>query len=207
MDRTRDPWAMLLLKLAGINSPPKARQAFQQFMHESYETEIAPVVLARWNASGIEDESGELRSKKSPNAPFRAKVARELFAELSEKEQDALRKRVRDDAKAAKDAYVTAMKKGPSKAPEDRQKCINNLGVFMSAVLQGVCAHTGLHSFAVFGGPIPQFGGELRTMHVSSGRNRDPSPSPFPNWSKERFNKDVLEFMKEYLHTAFRSCA
>lgn len=115
-----DPWSIYLAKLAGINSPPKARQAFQQFMHESYETEIAPVVQARWKAS--EQDSGELTGKKGPNAPFRAKVARDLFSELPDSEQDALRKRAKDDAQAAREAYAVAMKSGPSKTPEDRQR-------------------------------------------------------------------------------------
>lgn len=34
----------------------------------------------------------------------------------------------------------------------------------MSSVLRGVYEHTGLHSVVVFGGPMPQFGGELRTL-------------------------------------------
>ncbi|KAJ7774630.1 hypothetical protein DFH07DRAFT_952342 [Mycena maculata] len=203
MDRSRDPWAMLLLKLAGINSPPKARQAFQQYMHESYETEILPAVTARWAASFVEKDGVTLKSSTKPNAPFRAKVARELFAEVSVSEQAALRQRAKDDAKAAKEEYAAALKRGPSKTPEDRQRCINNLGTFMSAVLRGVCEHTGLHSVVIFGGPMPQFGGELRTAHVSYGRNHDASPCHFPNWNKARFNRDVLEFMKEYLRTAF----
>ncbi|KAJ7735077.1 hypothetical protein DFH07DRAFT_967307 [Mycena maculata] len=189
MDRTRDPWAMLLLKLVGINSPPKARQAFQQYMHESYETEIFPAVKARWDASCFEADGTTLKSKTAPNTPFYV--------------QAGLRARAKADAKAAKEAYAAAMKKRPSKAPEDRQNCINNLGTFMSAILQGVYEHTGLHSVVVFGGPMPQFGGELRTLHVAYSHNRDPSPTHFPNWSKPRLNKDVLDFMKEYLLTAF----
>ncbi|KAJ7702595.1 hypothetical protein B0H16DRAFT_1748211 [Mycena metata] len=85
MDRTRDPWAILLAKLAGVTAPPKARQAFQQYMHESYEADIAPAVRARWDASLV-DDSGNARQSKGPDAPFRAKVARELFSELSDEE-------------------------------------------------------------------------------------------------------------------------
>jgi hypothetical protein len=97
MDRSRDPWGVLLAKLAGINSPPKARQAFQQYMHESYEKDIAPVVGTRWTSSCVEDDGTTLR-KGSPNAPFRAKVAREMFNELAAEEQAALRRRAQEDA-------------------------------------------------------------------------------------------------------------
>jgi hypothetical protein len=121
MDRTRDPWAILLSKLAGINSPPKARQAFQQYMHESYSTEIGPAVETRWKSSCVEDDGTTLR-KGGPNAPFRAKVARELFNELSEQDQEGLRRRAKEDAQAARDAYIKAMKGPPSKAPADCQR-------------------------------------------------------------------------------------
>ncbi|KAJ7106114.1 hypothetical protein C8R43DRAFT_1140601 [Mycena crocata] len=201
MDRTRDPWAVYLAKLAGINAPPKARQAFQQYMHESYDTEIAPAVEARWAAvSCVTADGSSLQSKKGPDAPFRAQVTRNLFKELSEDKQRELQVRAKDEAKTARKEYIAAMKKGPSKNPEDRQKCIDNLGAFMSTLL---CVYTGLYSFAVFGGPIPEFGGELRTFHVSHGRNHGGSACQFPYWAKERFNRDILDFMKEWLETAF----
>ncbi|KAJ7020540.1 hypothetical protein C8F04DRAFT_1196517 [Mycena alexandri] len=156
MDSTRDPWAIYLTKLAGVSTPPKARQAFQQYMHESYESEIARVVQARWKAAEL--TNGELTGKKGPDAPFRAKVAHELFAELPESEQDTLRERAKAEAQTARDAYTATMKQGPSKRPEDRQRCIDALGPFVSNFLRGVSEYTGLHSFAVFGGPIPEYG-------------------------------------------------
>ncbi|KAJ6449418.1 hypothetical protein C8R47DRAFT_1230646 [Mycena vitilis] len=203
MDRSRDPYAVLLAKLAGISSPPKARQAFQQYMHEAYETEILPIVTARWKASSVEADGVTLRTKKGPDAPFRAKVARELFSELSDEEQDALRQRAKEDGTRAREEYFAAMKNGASKAPADRQRCIDGLGGFMSIILRGVAEYTGLHGVAIFGGPMPQYAGEIRTVTVSYGRNHGPSPCHWAHWSKARFARDVLAFMKEYLHTAF----
>ncbi|KAK6971979.1 hypothetical protein R3P38DRAFT_2416784, partial [Favolaschia claudopus] len=43
-DRSQDPWALLMCKLAGITVPPKARQGYQQYMRESYEADIKAVV-------------------------------------------------------------------------------------------------------------------------------------------------------------------
>jgi hypothetical protein len=117
----KDSWAILLDKLAGINAPPKARQAFQQYMHESYATKIGPVVEARWKATFVEDDGHTLKTTKHPNAPFRAKVARELFDALSKDEQDGLRRRAKEDAQEGRDAYINGMKH-PSTAPEDRQR-------------------------------------------------------------------------------------
>ncbi|KAJ7697300.1 hypothetical protein B0H16DRAFT_1706246 [Mycena metata] len=204
MDRSCDPWAILIAKLTGINSPPKACQAFQQYMHEVYEAEIAPAIKARWETSFVtQNDSHELKSKKGPNAPFRLKVARELLSELSEQEQDRLRQRAKQEAQAARDAYMQAMKQGPSKTPESRQKCIDNLGLFMSTILRGVTEYMGLHGVAVFGGPIPAFSGELRTVHCAWGRNHGTPAAMFPQWSRPRFGRDVLDFMREYLQTVF----
>lgn len=118
MNHTRDPWAILIAKLAGINSPPKARQAFQQYMHESYETDIARAVQARWESEILDKD----KPRKGPDAPFRAKVARELFSGLPSAEQDALRERAKQEAQKAREEYVAALKAGPSKSPEARQK-------------------------------------------------------------------------------------
>ncbi|KAK6997417.1 hypothetical protein R3P38DRAFT_2797729 [Favolaschia claudopus] len=194
----KDPWARLLCKLTGTAPPAKARQAYQQYMHESYESVIEPVVRARWNATGA-DEDGGLRTKKGIDANFRATVARELFHELPANEQDALRQRAKDEATRAKEEYIKHLKAGPSKAPEDRQKCIDNLGVFMSTLLREIYDHTGLVSFAVFGGPIPNHGGELRNLTVAHGRSLGAGGCTFPLWMKARFGHDVLDFMKEWL--------
>ncbi|KAJ7229588.1 hypothetical protein C8J57DRAFT_1251773 [Mycena rebaudengoi] len=136
----QDPWAVLMAKLAGINSPPKARQAFQQYMHESYESEIAPVVAAQWGATFVEGD-GALKEKRGPNAPFRSMIAQDLFNELTTEEQAGLKEWAGKEAKAAKEAYAAAMKAGPSKTPEARQRCIDNLGVFMASILTSDSTH------------------------------------------------------------------
>ncbi|KAJ7278657.1 hypothetical protein C8J57DRAFT_1502502 [Mycena rebaudengoi] len=90
---SKDPYTILMAKLAGINSPPKARQAFQQYMHESYKSEIAPVVAARWGATFVQGDGATLKQNRGPNAPFHSSVARDLFNELSAEEQAALKAR------------------------------------------------------------------------------------------------------------------
>ncbi|KAK7016973.1 hypothetical protein R3P38DRAFT_2541696, partial [Favolaschia claudopus] len=208
-DRTQDPWGLLLAKLSGIKSPPKARQGFQQYMHEAYDTEIRPVVEARWKAELVEADGVTLKTGKGPNAPFRAQVARELYQELSDEEREGLMKRAKDEAAAQREEYLQKMKGPPSKTPKDRQICIDNLGTFMTEVLKGVYEYTGLSSFVVFGGPIPVYDGDLRTFPVAYGRNLEPMPSHFPQWAKPRFGRDVLDFMRDWLKTAYtpQQCA
>ncbi|KAJ7786876.1 hypothetical protein B0H13DRAFT_2528785, partial [Mycena leptocephala] len=103
---TKDPYAVLLAKLSGLSSPPKARQAFQQYMRESYAEKIAPVVAKRW-----EKERGE-------NGMAAAAA-----------EQKALGERAKAEAQAAKASYVASLNSAPPETPEARQKsqCIHGL--------------------------------------------------------------------------------
>ncbi|KAK7027691.1 hypothetical protein R3P38DRAFT_3190755 [Favolaschia claudopus] len=202
-DSMKDPWALYLAKLSGVNAPPKARQAFQQFMRECYDTDIKPVVDARWNASCVAGDGVTLKTTKGPDAPFRAAVARELFKELSDEAQKSFGQRAKDEAKSEREEYTAKMKAPVSKAPVDKQKCIDNLGTFMTEVMRGVHERTGLSGFAVFGGPVPNCDGELRTVTVSYGRSHAPDSTLFPDWAKPRFNKEVLDFMKEWLPLAY----
>ncbi|KAJ7939406.1 hypothetical protein B0H13DRAFT_2300677 [Mycena leptocephala] len=203
-DPTKDPYAVLLAKLSGLQSPPKARQAYQQFMHESYAEKIAPIVAERW-AKKLEDDAGNPDRTKEPKAGFRAQVAREVFAELPKSEQDNIAGRAKDEAATRRKAYQDALKTPASKAPSERQ----NLPEFVGPLLRGIQEYTGMHSVLIVGGPVPKFGGELRTIHVAYGRNHSAGSYTWPQWDKERFSEQVLDFMTEFLATAFtpQECA
>ncbi|KAJ7087733.1 hypothetical protein C8R43DRAFT_1142320, partial [Mycena crocata] len=100
LDPTKDPYAVLLAKLSGLSAPPKARQAFQQMMHESYATRVAPVVAERW-----EQERGGESSNKAPKVGFASKVAREVFAALPKVERDEFGQKAKEESQEAKAAY------------------------------------------------------------------------------------------------------
>ncbi|KAJ7607008.1 hypothetical protein DFH06DRAFT_1018881 [Mycena polygramma] len=161
-DSRKDPWAVLLAKLSGVTSPPKARQAYQQFMHELYNEEIEPLIKKRWAESSADGAS--VPTSKEPNAPFRAKIARELFGNLPEAEREAYGARAKLEAVQARTAYSKALNAEPSKSPEARQKAIDNLGTFAAPILQGIHERTGMHSVLVMGGPVPKYGGDVRTI-------------------------------------------
>ncbi|KAJ7847078.1 hypothetical protein B0H13DRAFT_2362630 [Mycena leptocephala] len=194
------PWAVLLAQLSGVKSPPKARQAYQQFMHEEYTSKIQPVIETQWAASS--GDGSNVKTAKEPNAPFRVRVAREVFAALPESEQQRYATNAKTEAASARAAYDTALKEPPSRSPQARHEAIETVGAFLAPILQGITERTGLHVCAILGGPVPKYGGDLRTIHVSYGRNKTASASHFPVWAKERFN-GVVDLMKEYLHTAF----
>ncbi|KAJ7479676.1 hypothetical protein FB451DRAFT_1395243 [Mycena latifolia] len=189
LDLCKDPWAILLARLSSIKQLPKARQGYQQFMHEQYKMTIAPVVAEKWAETAAPGNS--VQTAKDPNGPFRAKVARELFATLPEEEQSVFAARAKSEAA-----------KPPSKAPVDRQDCIDRLGTFLAPVLQGIQELTGLHLVVVLRGPMPNYGDELKTIYVSYGRIQSARVLHFPEWAKDCWNS-VLDLMKEYLAVVF----
>ncbi|KAJ7433177.1 hypothetical protein B0H11DRAFT_1939761 [Mycena galericulata] len=203
---TKDPWAVLLAKLSGVKSPPKARQAYQQFMHERYKDTIEPIVTKEWAQSTGNGSS--VPTEKDPKADFRAEVARRLFAELPADVKLQYATRAKEEAAERRANFKKALEAQPSTSPKARQEAINHLGAFAAPILQGIHERTGLHSVLILGGPIPKYGGDLRTIHVSYGRNRSTVGAHFPQWAKDRFN-GVLGLMKEYLGTAFtqQECA
>ncbi|KAK6985136.1 hypothetical protein R3P38DRAFT_3230796 [Favolaschia claudopus] len=207
LDPRQDPYAVLMANLSGVTSPPKALQAYQQFMRESYEEKVAPVVAQRWAQERVESSKVSERTKE-PKAGFRAEVARQVFAQLSDDERKAIGDRAKQEAAEAKAAYLDMLKSPPSQSPEARHRCIENVPDFMGPILQGLHTHTGLHATLIMGGPMPEFGGEIRTLHVSYGRNLTTLGPHWPQWDKNRFG-EVTKFMTEYLHTAYtpQQCA
>lgn len=41
---------------------------------------------------------------------------------------------------------------------------ISNIGPFLAPILRGIHERTGLHSVIILGGPMPKYGGDLRTI-------------------------------------------
>ncbi|KAJ7652316.1 hypothetical protein B0H17DRAFT_1214982 [Mycena rosella] len=169
-------------------------------MRESYAEKIAPVVAEKWAEERSRRAAAGESAGKEPKAGFRAQVVRDVFAKLRKEEQKGLGDRAKEDAVAAKGAYASALKTLQRRTQLRVRKA---LGEFMGPILQGLNAYTGLHSTLILGGPMPQFGGELRTTHVSYGRNNTNLAQHWPQWDKPRFAASVQEFMVEYLNTAF----
>ncbi|KAK6992844.1 hypothetical protein R3P38DRAFT_2801578 [Favolaschia claudopus] len=206
-DPRKDPYAVLMANLSGVTAPPKALQAYQQFMRESYEEKVLPVVTERWEREKIDSTRISERSKE-PKAGFRAEVASQVFAALPAEERKAIADRAKAEAAVAKTDFLEILKSPPSQSPAARQRCIDAVADFVGPILQGLHSHTGLHATLIMGGPIPMYNGDIRTLHVSYGRNLTVLGPHWPQWDKARF-AEVTKFMVDYLHTAYtpQECA
>ncbi|CAK5281856.1 unnamed protein product [Mycena citricolor] len=194
LDPCKNPFAVLLGKLSGLARAPRARQPFQQFQRESWREKIAPIIAIR-------------RAELPPGAPyragFRAGVARELFAGLSEEDKQGLRQRATEEADVKKREYLEGLKAEPSREPLDVHNAIWAIHSVIYPILEGIYKRTGLQAHLICGGPTPEFGGEIRTHIISYGENNDTVPVSWAEWDEDRFTKNVRKFFIEYLQTVY----
>lgn len=118
LDPTRDPFARILARLSGITAPPKARQAYQQFMHESYRLKVAPVVQQRW----ADLMKTNPHASKHHKVNFTAQVAKEIFDGLPQDERRVITSRAKTAAFEARVAYKHALMQAPAQTPQARQE-------------------------------------------------------------------------------------
>lgn len=120
MEADKNPYAALLGQLSGIKPAPiRARQGWQQYMHERLESEIEPAVNQAWAkvvARGITE-------KDHNDAGFRADVCRRLFNNLPKSEQDVWKDKAQQHKQKLQDEYKKSVKESfSSKSPEQRQR-------------------------------------------------------------------------------------
>lgn len=114
MDPEKNPYTALLAKLSGIEPPrKKARQGFQQYMHECID-QLQPKFDAAWEVK----KAAGLQAKDRNDASFRASIARQEFNKLSADERkqyeaNAQAEKVKDAARY-KAAFADAMTKTPA---------------------------------------------------------------------------------------------
>lgn len=107
MNPEKNPFAIVLSKLAGIKAPPlRARQGWAQMMHEDYPTVVEPVVKERWQRLV---EKGLGKDDKN-DAPYRALIAREIFTGLPMAKQEEYVAHAKADKAAALATYETSLK-------------------------------------------------------------------------------------------------
>ncbi|KAJ7066094.1 hypothetical protein C8F01DRAFT_1248142 [Mycena amicta] len=195
----KDPYSAVFSELARITSVKKALQGYQQYMRESYAVGIAHVVNRRWptepnkppNATGV------------PPAWFRAKIGRELYNNLPRNAQAALKARAQEEAQRERARREAQVSNQSERTPETMQRAIDNLPGAMHRLMQGIAETTGLHFVLLGGGPMPRYGGEIRTVHMSIGQNHVSVLTSFPQWKRSHFDKEVLGSFKDYLETAY----
>jgi hypothetical protein len=126
----KGPWCNLLTQVAGGTvKPPKARQAWQQFMTENGTT-VSEAVAERWEVrkaellKAQEKDCAEGKPVKEikQGMGFRSEVARSLFVELPEEEKQLVKERAVEEARLAREKHAEDLKKPPSKEPQDRQR-------------------------------------------------------------------------------------
>lgn len=123
MDPEKNPYAGLLAKLSGVEPPKKrARQAFQQYMHESLD-KLKPLFDAAWE----EKKKAGLQASDRNDATFRANIAREEFSKLSATEKKQYEANAQAEKLRDAERYEAALKAAMAKTPANRLRCVQSL--------------------------------------------------------------------------------
>ncbi|KAJ7056328.1 hypothetical protein C8F01DRAFT_1311106 [Mycena amicta] len=186
----------------GLPPPKRTNAGYQFYMTESFATEIAPVVARQWK-DRLTTDSTPGDSNAPPPPELGAKVALEMFNELDPERQEDLRARAKEIGRQAKEEYTEKLKAWPPRTPEFHQKAQDLLEPLMDKLLRAISDATGMHLFLVMGGPVPRYGGEMRTIQLSVGANHAPVPVPFPQWDAAHWEREIVDKFKAYLETAF----
>lgn len=123
MDPCKNPFAGLLAKLSGVEPPKKkARQGWQQYMHECRAT-LQPLIDIAWEQKKA---AGPLKSTDRNDATFRAEVVRQEYNKLSA--SDKKKYQANAQADKIKDAarYKAELAAATAKTPENRLRFVES---------------------------------------------------------------------------------
>lgn len=116
MDPEKNPYAALLTKLSGVEPPKKkARQGFQQYMHERRDI-LQPLFDEAWEKK----KAAGLTSKDRNDATFRADIARGEFNKLSAGEKKMYQANAQAEKAQDAERYKAALKAAMAKTPANR---------------------------------------------------------------------------------------
>ncbi|KAJ7050754.1 hypothetical protein C8F01DRAFT_1263640 [Mycena amicta] len=212
-DGLKQAYGGTMAKLTGVQHSGRPRLGYQQLMREDFKTRISPLLAREWAKMPSVDANGKPKASKPPFS-FGAVVARRLWENelpetLTEKEKEGYEGRAREEFAAAKTEREAMLNAEADKTPRGRQNAIDNVDTFAEEFAEGIADATGLHVVLLLGGPIPAYGGEIRTICISVGENTAAAPVSFPQWQGHNFDKNVVKPFKQYLATAFseRECA
>ncbi|KAJ7051253.1 hypothetical protein C8F01DRAFT_1263278 [Mycena amicta] len=150
----------------GLPPPKRASAGHQLFMTEAFNSEIAPVVAERW-AARLRPDSTKADREAKPPPHIGAQVALELYREMEKTDperHDDFKRRAGAMAEEEKTEYKEKLKEWPDKSPQARQIAYDMVEPLMRDYLKAVADALGMHIFAVMGGPVPKFGGDIRTI-------------------------------------------
>ncbi|KAF9470937.1 hypothetical protein BDN70DRAFT_939316 [Pholiota conissans] len=154
---------------------------------------------------------GELKGKRDKLAAERDRIAREMFAKLDLEEQRQWKLLAIEEHNELMKQYKKDLQLAntPSRAPEDRQRCIQGLVRFMQPILDMVTDCTGWTATFMAGGPEPAQDGQLNILrHVPlilmhSGTTTGDIKMNFGRAERERYKKYFVPIFGSYLQQCF----
>ncbi|KIJ90788.1 hypothetical protein K443DRAFT_14946, partial [Laccaria amethystina LaAM-08-1] len=187
-----DPIAILLHRLLGDPSPPKRHAGWEAWGKDNFQS-----LKADFDAEFEATNGLEKNRVKECN-----KFKRQEFAKLSEDEKEKWSEVVRLEWEEAKRLIKDRELTPRLLEPADAQKVLDSLPSVLGPLIEGVGEAIGMHVTVLIGGPEPKKQGQLNTISMHYGVDKQAVPKVWGQADKAGF-KLVTNAFTAFLETCY----
>ncbi|EDR03724.1 uncharacterized protein LACBIDRAFT_331239 [Laccaria bicolor S238N-H82] len=191
---TDDPAVIMLARLTGSSlSKPRVPIAYNMW--------------GRFNKQKINDAYTNAHIykplPKNLQAAERTRITKNLFDALPLPERKKYIEMAKKEGDEKLKVWKEKLSSAPSTDPEDRQRCIAALPIFMQPILDLVHGHTNMQATFMVGGPEPADGGRLNIISMHAGSVKGPVQMNFGQAEREGFQGVVTPLFGRYLRKCY----
>ncbi|PPQ80261.1 hypothetical protein CVT24_006601 [Panaeolus cyanescens] len=192
------PYRVLLHKLTGEGVQKPRLKTASNIWRRSHRPKIEEEAKKR---AGNATASGKKLHKKL--ASLREKVAKEMYAQLTGDEKEDWTRLAKEEHDEALRQFEEMVNKPPSQLPEDRQKVIQGLAVFVQPILDLICEATGWKATLIAGGPEPADEGRLNIVSYHSGTTKGDVKMNFGRSERAAYQKYLVPVYHNFLRKCY----
>ncbi|KAF9471528.1 hypothetical protein BDN70DRAFT_776825, partial [Pholiota conissans] len=191
-----NPYHSLMAKLTGKDVVRPRLKTGANIWRKAHRDEIE---------SHLKNRLGDLKGKRDRLAAERDKIARDMFAKLDTEEQNHWKAMALSEHDEQMKQYKEDLKLAskPSRAPADRQRCIQGLVGFMQPILDMVTDCTGWSFTVIGGGPEPAQKGQLNIISIHSGTTSGDIKMNFGRAERERYKRYIIPIFGSFLRMCY----
>ncbi|KAJ3503694.1 hypothetical protein NLJ89_g8319 [Agrocybe chaxingu] len=192
-----EPATVLLAHLTKTGLQKPRRRAAYNVWATSHKEAVDAAYARKAQSKGIDITRGCVK------IDMRSKIIQNLFAQLPEHKKEKWERKAEEEHEAALEEWTNILTGEPATDNESRQKCIENLIVFLQPIADLVASHTGMVVSVIVGGPEPADGGRLNVLSVHSGATPGPVQMNFGQAERAAYKEVLVPVFSRFLKKVY----